>query len=218
VALPHLLEAVQGDAPAGGRIAPAPARLESAARHLAIRASAARVDTHALCARRDSHAGPRFEPVRAAARAARDPPDADAAAGGAISSEARVLSSDVEASRDESREARGADPRGHEPLREEGPRRAEPRRDREHAGFTRDAFYVHFKDRDDFLVAVMDQVGSEYLKAVLATRARYFTPCINLLMSVERSSTTAPAPTSKPKLNVKPFVADSMVNPLSPLM
>jgi AcrR family transcriptional regulator len=39
----------------------------------------------------------------------------------------------------------------------------------EHAGFTRGAFYVHFKDRDDFLVAVMDHVGSEFLRAVLAT-------------------------------------------------
>jgi AcrR family transcriptional regulator len=41
----------------------------------------------------------------------------------------------------------------------------------ERAGFTRGAFYVHFKDRDDFLVAVMDRVGSEFLQAVLANTA-----------------------------------------------
>jgi TetR/AcrR family transcriptional regulator, transcriptional repressor for nem operon len=33
----------------------------------------------------------------------------------------------------------------------------------DHAGFTRGAFYVHFKDREDFLVAVMDAVGVEFL-------------------------------------------------------
>jgi TetR/AcrR family transcriptional regulator, transcriptional repressor for nem operon len=37
----------------------------------------------------------------------------------------------------------------------------------ERAGFTRGAFYVHFKDRDDFLVAVMDQVGVAYLDAII---------------------------------------------------
>lgn len=37
------------------------------------------------------------------------------------------------------------------------------------AGFTRGAFYVHFADRDDFLVAVMDRVGSRFLDAVLGS-------------------------------------------------
>lgn len=37
----------------------------------------------------------------------------------------------------------------------------------ERAGFTRGAFYVHFKNRDDFLVAAMDQVGVAYLDAVV---------------------------------------------------
>jgi AcrR family transcriptional regulator len=41
----------------------------------------------------------------------------------------------------------------------------------ERAGFTRGAFYVHFEDRDDFVVAVMDQVGSSFLKAVLEATA-----------------------------------------------
>jgi TetR/AcrR family transcriptional regulator, transcriptional repressor for nem operon len=37
----------------------------------------------------------------------------------------------------------------------------------ERAGKTRGAFYVHFQDRDDLLVAVMDRVGAAYLDAVL---------------------------------------------------
>jgi TetR/AcrR family transcriptional regulator, transcriptional repressor for nem operon len=36
-----------------------------------------------------------------------------------------------------------------------------------HAGFTRGAFYVHFQDRDDFLVAVMDRVGRQILDELL---------------------------------------------------
>jgi AcrR family transcriptional regulator len=37
------------------------------------------------------------------------------------------------------------------------------------AGFTRGAFYVHFKDRDDFLLSVMDKVLSEFINSVIAT-------------------------------------------------
>jgi TetR/AcrR family transcriptional regulator, transcriptional repressor for nem operon len=36
------------------------------------------------------------------------------------------------------------------------------------AGFTRGAFYVHFKTREDILVAVMDQVGESFLAGVFA--------------------------------------------------
>ena len=36
------------------------------------------------------------------------------------------------------------------------------------AGYTRGAFYGHFADRDDFLVAVMDEVGRRFLDAVLS--------------------------------------------------
>ena len=35
------------------------------------------------------------------------------------------------------------------------------------AGFTRGAFYVHFRDRDEFLEAVMERVGAQFLDAVL---------------------------------------------------
>ncbi len=38
----------------------------------------------------------------------------------------------------------------------------------EHAGFTRGAFYVHFEDRDSFLVAVMDKVGGTIVEELLA--------------------------------------------------
>jgi AcrR family transcriptional regulator len=38
----------------------------------------------------------------------------------------------------------------------------------ERAGFTRGAFYVHFTDRDAFLVAVMDRVGELFLSALFA--------------------------------------------------
>ena len=37
----------------------------------------------------------------------------------------------------------------------------------ERAGFTRGAFYVHFRDRDEFLEAVMDRLGAQFLDAVL---------------------------------------------------
>jgi AcrR family transcriptional regulator len=37
----------------------------------------------------------------------------------------------------------------------------------ERAGFTRGAFYVHFRDRDEFLEAVMERLGAQFLDAVL---------------------------------------------------
>jgi TetR/AcrR family transcriptional repressor of nem operon len=37
------------------------------------------------------------------------------------------------------------------------------------AGYTRGAFYVHFRDREDFLVAVMEYVIGTFLDAVIAT-------------------------------------------------
>jgi AcrR family transcriptional regulator len=39
------------------------------------------------------------------------------------------------------------------------------------AGYTRGAFYVHFADRDDFLVAVMERVGVTFLEGVFAGRS-----------------------------------------------
>jgi AcrR family transcriptional regulator len=37
------------------------------------------------------------------------------------------------------------------------------------AGYTRGAFYVHFRDRDDFLVAVAERVLGRFVDAVIAT-------------------------------------------------
>src|SRR5512138_341880 len=37
------------------------------------------------------------------------------------------------------------------------------------AGYTRGAFYVHFKDRDDFLIAVMTTALEGFLDAIIAT-------------------------------------------------
>jgi AcrR family transcriptional regulator len=37
------------------------------------------------------------------------------------------------------------------------------------AGYTRGAFYVHFRDRDEFLVAVMDRILGSFVDAMLAT-------------------------------------------------
>jgi len=42
----------------------------------------------------------------------------------------------------------------------------------ERAGFTRGAFYVHFPDRDAFLLAVMERVGGRFLDAVIGSGLR----------------------------------------------
>jgi TetR/AcrR family transcriptional repressor of nem operon len=39
-----------------------------------------------------------------------------------------------------------------------------------HAGYTRGAFYVHFRDREDFVAAVMEGVTGRFLDAILAGR------------------------------------------------
>ncbi len=41
----------------------------------------------------------------------------------------------------------------------------------ERAGYTRGAFYVHFEDRDSFMVAVMEREGLPFLDAVLGGEA-----------------------------------------------
>ncbi|APR83361.1 Transcriptional regulator, TetR family protein [Minicystis rosea] len=40
------------------------------------------------------------------------------------------------------------------------------------AGFTRGAFYVHFRDREDFIVAVMEATTGSFLDAIMAARGQ----------------------------------------------
>jgi len=47
-----------------------------------------------------------------------------------------------------------------------------------HAGLTRGAFYVHFADRDAFLLAVMDRVGGRILDDLLARGAGGFAEAV----------------------------------------
>jgi AcrR family transcriptional regulator len=39
-----------------------------------------------------------------------------------------------------------------------------------HAGFTRGAFYVHFKDREELIAAVMESATASFLEAIMAVR------------------------------------------------
>jgi AcrR family transcriptional regulator len=43
----------------------------------------------------------------------------------------------------------------------------------DHAGYTRGAFYVHFRDRDAITTAVMERVGGELLNALLGTEREH---------------------------------------------
>lgn len=52
------------------------------------------------------------------------------------------------------------------------------------AGYTRGAFYVHFRDRDDLLVAVMESVIGRWLDTIVGTTD----PGHDLLRTVERFS------------------------------
>lgn len=57
------------------------------------------------------------------------------------------------------------------------------------AGFTRGAFYVHFKDRDDFLAAVLDRVISEFVESVIASGGT----ADDLAQTIDRFLSTAAA-------------------------
>jgi TetR/AcrR family transcriptional regulator, transcriptional repressor for nem operon len=59
----------------------------------------------------------------------------------------------------------------------------------ERAGKTRGAFYVHFTDRDDFLVAAMDRVGTLFLDAVIAPGTGHD----DLAVTIDRFVTAAEA-------------------------
>lgn len=78
----------------------------------------------------------------------------------------------------------------------------------ERAGYTRGAFYVHFKTREDILVAVMDQVGESFLASVFEE-----------LSSEPKAATTAKAATKSGRLHhaVRRFV-ESVASGAYPLM
>jgi TetR/AcrR family transcriptional regulator, transcriptional repressor for nem operon len=56
-----------------------------------------------------------------------------------------------------------------------------------HAGLTRGAFYVHFKDRDDFLLAVMDKVGVAILDELFAAGAGGFSGAVERFVAASAS-------------------------------
>lgn len=63
------------------------------------------------------------------------------------------------------------------------------------AGFTRGAFYVHFRGREDFLEAVMDKVFGAFLDAIIATGddARGLEDTIDrFVAAVDAASSTGP--------------------------
>lgn len=56
-----------------------------------------------------------------------------------------------------------------------------------HAGLTRGAFYVHFKDRDDLLVAVMDRVGTAILDELFALGSGGFAGAVSRFVEASKS-------------------------------
>lgn len=56
-----------------------------------------------------------------------------------------------------------------------------------HAGLTRGAFYVHFDDRDDFLVAVMDRVGRPLLDDLFAVGGGGFVEAVQRFVAASAS-------------------------------
>jgi AcrR family transcriptional regulator len=56
-----------------------------------------------------------------------------------------------------------------------------------HAGLTRGAFYVHFADRDDFLLAVMDRVGVQIIDEMLAQGSGGFAAAVERFVAASAS-------------------------------
>jgi AcrR family transcriptional regulator len=56
-----------------------------------------------------------------------------------------------------------------------------------HAGLTRGAFYVHFEDRDDFLLAVMDRVGAALDEELFASSAGGFAAAVERFVAASAS-------------------------------
>lgn len=56
-----------------------------------------------------------------------------------------------------------------------------------HAGLTRGAYYVHFKDRDDLMLAVMDRAGGAFLEEFFATSEGGFPAMIQRFVEASQS-------------------------------
>lgn len=56
-----------------------------------------------------------------------------------------------------------------------------------HAGLTRGAFYVHFADRDDFLLAVMDRVGVQIIDEMLSKGSGGFAAAVERFVAASAS-------------------------------
>lgn len=56
-----------------------------------------------------------------------------------------------------------------------------------HAGLTRGAFYVHFADRDDFLLAVMDRYGVQIIDELLQTGSGGFAAAVERFVAASAS-------------------------------
>lgn len=56
-----------------------------------------------------------------------------------------------------------------------------------HAGLTRGAFYVHFADRDAFLLAVMDRVGAQIIDEMLAKGTGGFAAAVERFVAASAS-------------------------------
>jgi len=74
------------------------------------------------------------------------------------------------------------------------------------AGFTRGAFYVHFRDREDFVVAVMERELATFLDVVIATGDRAydlehtvtrFADALEPALSTRRGRRRKPAPLAR---------------------
>ncbi|MBS2015586.1 MAG: TetR/AcrR family transcriptional regulator [Deltaproteobacteria bacterium] len=56
-----------------------------------------------------------------------------------------------------------------------------------HAGLTRGAFYVHFADRDAFLLAVMDRVGERIIEEMIAKGSGGFAAAVERFVAASAS-------------------------------
>ena len=67
------------------------------------------------------------------------------------------------------------------------------------AGYTRGAFYVHFKDRDDFLLAVINEALSAFIDSIIATGTKGEDLEKTIDLFTQAAGMGAMLPTSEPR-------------------